>query len=101
MFNGEHYDYWSSQMQTFFVSQDLWELVEEGHEDLPENSTDAQQKLYRENKKRDALASCFIHAAVSKTNFPRVYGLRNSKEAWDTLKKEFLGNDEVIAIRLP
>ena len=63
------------------------ELIEEGYEDLVENSIDTQQKLsYKENKKKDAFALRFIHAAVSKIIFPRVYGFRNSKEAWDTLK---------------
>uniref|UniRef100_A0A803MEP4 Uncharacterized protein n=1 Tax=Chenopodium quinoa TaxID=63459 RepID=A0A803MEP4_CHEQI len=100
IFDGEHYDYWSSQMQTFFISQDLWELVEGGYEDLPENPNEAQQKLHKENKKIDALALRYIHAAVSKTIFPCLYGLKKSKEAWDTLKQGFLGNEKVVAVRL-
>jgi hypothetical protein len=30
IFVGEHYEYWSSQMETIFISQDLWTLVDEG-----------------------------------------------------------------------
>lgn len=29
IFEGENYDYWSLQMKTLFISQDLWELVED------------------------------------------------------------------------
>ena len=38
-------------MQRFFVSQDLWELVEEGYEDLPENSTDVQKNYTKKIRK--------------------------------------------------
>lgn len=36
--DGESYDYWSIQMKTLFISQDLWELVENGY-DAPEDAT--------------------------------------------------------------
>ncbi|RZB47158.1 hypothetical protein D0Y65_050978 [Glycine soja] len=31
IFNGEAYDYWSIQMQTLFISQDLWDVIENGY----------------------------------------------------------------------
>jgi hypothetical protein len=35
IFNGEHYDYWSSQKMTIFISQDLWDLIEDGFQEPP------------------------------------------------------------------
>ena len=30
IFNGENYDFWRVKMETYFSSQDLWDIVEEG-----------------------------------------------------------------------
>ena len=85
-FDGESYDFWSLQMKTLFVSQELWELVEDGFEQ-PESSTvlstwsQAKQKEYKENKKKDAKALLNIQQGISKTIFPRIMGAKNSKEA--------------------
>uniref|UniRef100_A0A2N9IVF1 Uncharacterized protein n=1 Tax=Fagus sylvatica TaxID=28930 RepID=A0A2N9IVF1_FAGSY len=35
IFNGEHYDYWRSQKMTIFISQDLWDLIEDGFQEPP------------------------------------------------------------------
>ncbi|XP_057418661.1 uncharacterized protein LOC130712864 [Lotus japonicus] len=72
VFNGEHYDYWSSQMETIFLSQDLWDVVEEK----------------------------IIQQGVNKAIYPRIFGIKKAKEAWETLKTEFQGSTKVIAIKL-
>lgn len=96
IFDGEHYDYWNSQMETIFLSQDLWDIVEEGYED----SADPNSKDYKENVKKNATALRVIQQGVSKTIYPRIFGLKKAKEAWETLKIEFQGSEKVIAIRL-
>ena len=30
IFNGENFDFWRVKMETYFSSQDLWDIVEEG-----------------------------------------------------------------------
>jgi len=42
IFDGEHYEYWSSQMETIFLSQDLWDVVEQGYE--VESDSDAEEE---------------------------------------------------------
>ena len=84
IFEGEHYDYWSSQMETFFISQDLWEIIEDGYAKSPETGssstwTPAQQNRFKENKKRDATALRFIQQGVSKSIYARIFGIKNSK----------------------
>ena len=57
-FNGENYDYWSIKMKTFFCSQDLWDIVEEGFTIPCDSSTliALQWKELKEDKKRDSKA---------------------------------------------
>ena len=102
IFTGESYDFWSTQMKTLFISQDLWDLIKEGYEQPEDLSTLAAAKLkeYKQNKQRDARALLFIQQGVSKTIFPRISGATKSKEAWEILKKQFSGYDKVISIKL-
>ena len=102
IFTGESYDFWSTQMKTLFISQDLWDLIEEGYEQPDDLSTLAAAKLkeYKQNKQRDARALLFIQQGVSKTIFPRISGATKSKEAWEIFKKQFSGYDKVISIKL-
>lgn len=59
IFAGESYDYWNIQMKTRIISQDFWEITEEGFvpaQNLKEIATRTQekQKGYKENKRKDA-----------------------------------------------
>jgi len=38
IFTGENYDFWSVKMKTFFHSQDLWDIIEEGFT-IPEDTS--------------------------------------------------------------
>ena len=61
IFEGENFQYWNIEMRTLFISQDLWDIVEDGYE-APSNEEDlatwqeARRKKYKENNKRDANA---------------------------------------------
>ncbi|KAG6488118.1 hypothetical protein ZIOFF_056876 [Zingiber officinale] len=116
IFDGEHFDYQSSQMETIFLSQDLWKLVEEGYEEVPKgislpegdntsvegviNPTEDEQKAYKENIRKNAMALRILQQSVSKTIYPRIFGLKKVNEAWEVLKKEFKGSQKVISIKL-
>ncbi|CAL2257637.1 unnamed protein product [Prunus armeniaca] len=104
IFDGENYEYWSLQMKTLFISQDLWDLVEDGYEELEKTSTgkvtpESQQAL-KENKKRDAKALFLIQQGISKNLFPILISATTSKNAWEILKIEFQGSQKVISIKL-
>ncbi|XP_073152109.1 uncharacterized protein [Henckelia pumila] len=104
VFDGESYEFWRVQMKTLFISQDLWEIVENG---IPEPAdaetlstwTQAKQKEYRKNIRRDAKALLFIQQGVNRSIFPRIIGAKNCKKAWDILKMEFQGSEKVISIK--
>ena len=54
IFTGESYDFWSTQMKTLFISQDLWDLIEEDYEQPEDlsNWTAAKQKEYKQRDTR-------------------------------------------------
>ncbi|KAA8546163.1 hypothetical protein F0562_020943 [Nyssa sinensis] len=103
IFDGGSYDYWSSQMQTIFISQDLWDIIEDGYKEPPGDPstwTQAQKKQHNENIQKDASALRLIHQGVSKSIFPRIFRVKKAKEAWEILQMEFQGNDKAISIKL-
>ena len=40
-----------------------------------------------------------IQQAVSKTIFPRIFGIKSAKKAWEVLKNEFQGSEKAISIK--
>ena len=99
-------------MRFFFISRDLWEIVEEGYDDSPATSDDSSStstsietssQVSTQNKekiKNNALTLSHLHQGISKTIYPRIFGISKAKDAWETLKKEFQGNSKVVSIRL-
>ena len=73
-------------MQTLFISQDLWDVIEndypvlESQEELATWTT-TKQKEYKQNKQHDAKALLFIQQGVSREIFPRIMQAKNAKEA--------------------
>ncbi|KAL0316660.1 UNVERIFIED_CONTAM: Retrovirus-related Pol polyprotein from transposon TNT 1-94 [Sesamum radiatum] len=81
-------------MKTYFQSQKLWEIVEEGVT-LPEDSSTSSsaEKGKLENKKaKDSEALYYIQTAVADHIFPRISVATSAKEAWSILQKEYQGS---------
>ncbi|KAK2417002.1 hypothetical protein QL285_039350 [Trifolium repens] len=89
-------------MKTFFCSQDLWDIVDEGFTIPQDTSTlnTNQKKELKEIKQKDSKALFFLQQAVEDSIFPRIMGATSAKDAWGTLKEEFEGSDKVCAIKL-
>ena len=104
-FNGKNYDYWAITMRAMFVSQDLWELVEDGFEEpVDENEfndlTQAGKDLLKSNKKKNSRSLFFLYQEVHESVFPRIAEAKKSKEAWDTLKTTYHGMEKVKTTKL-
>ena len=72
LFEGENYDFWCMKMKTLFMSQDVWDLVENGF-DEPENVitlTQLEKDQLKELKKMDAKTLLFIQQSVGNNIFP-------------------------------
>ncbi|TXG50907.1 hypothetical protein EZV62_023431 [Acer yangbiense] len=51
---GDNYDFWSIKMKTFFQSQDLWEIVQDGYEMFPRimGATSAKEEFHGSEKNK-------------------------------------------------
>ncbi|KAK9006694.1 hypothetical protein V6N11_019028 [Hibiscus sabdariffa] len=78
-----------------FKSQELWDLVENGYEEPDPAPTVPDQRL-RENRKRDSRALALIQSALEDDIFSRISVAYTSKQAWDILKQEYLGDKKCI-----
>ena len=83
-FNEKNYDYWSITMRALFVSQDLWEFVEDGFEEPTDELefnmlTHAERAILKSNKKKYAKALFFLYQAVHESVFPRIATAKRSK----------------------
>lgn len=83
--------------KTLFLSQDLWELVENGFIELRGADLSNQQK---ELKEKDMKALLVIQQAVHDSIFPRNVVATKSKEVRTTLKNEYQGSNKVIMVKL-
>ncbi|XP_073107356.1 uncharacterized protein [Elaeis guineensis] len=84
IFDGEHYEYWNSQMETIFISQDLRDVVENGFEvqaDMEEELIEERLKQLKENMKKNATALRIIQQGMSKSIYPRIFGIKKAQEA--------------------
>src|ERR1044072_3950330 len=100
IFNGENYDFWRVKMETFFSSQDLWDIVEEGFTAPADTSTlnATQEKELKKNKQKNSKALFTLQQAVTNAIFPRIMRAKTAKEAWNT--EEFQGSDKLRAVKL-
>ena len=53
IFDGELYEYWKAQMETIFISQDLWDIVQEGIEQSPQDNNSTSTGKKAESAKDD------------------------------------------------
>ncbi|XP_020250603.1 uncharacterized protein LOC109827988 [Asparagus officinalis] len=84
-------------MKTLFRSQELWSIVEDGFID---NAPVEPDQELRDKRKKDAKALYIIQQSLDDEVFPRIAAASTAKEAWSTLKQEYLGDKKVIAVRL-
>jgi len=57
-------------------------------------------KQLRETKKKDAKAPFLIQSAIDDETFSKIATTTTYHDAWETLKKEFLGEKKLITIKL-
>ena len=94
-FNGEHYDYRSSQMEKIFLLQELWDVVEEDYEERPQPKaatwTDNKEKEYKKNVKKNATIK----------NYPtRSEQSHLSRNLWHKKSQRGKGNTEDKILRI-
>ncbi|XP_026429157.1 uncharacterized protein LOC113325151 [Papaver somniferum] len=89
-------------MKTLFMSQEVWEIVQNRYHEVEDTSTleQSQKDTLKESRKKNAKASMYIQQEVGDTILPRVIHFPKAKEAWDILQKEYGGNKKVRELKL-
>lgn len=92
-------------MRTLFISQGLWDLVENGYSEPVDAQTlaswtQAQLDQLQENIKKDAKSLFIIQQAVHESIFPRIFATKKSKQALDILKNVFQETNKVKTVKL-
>ncbi|XP_026459769.1 uncharacterized protein LOC113360476 [Papaver somniferum] len=102
IFHGENYDFWAIKMKTLFMSQEVWEIVQDGYDEIEDTSTldQTQKDLLKESRRKNAKAYMYIQQGVGDTILPRVIHSYKAKEAWDLLQQEYGGNKKVRELKL-
>lgn len=93
VFKGEGYEHWSYKMKTFFRSQNLWKIIEEGV------SKEGSEAKVLENEKDDAKALFLLQQAVDETILHRIMRFDTTKEAWEHIKNENQGTSQMVSLR--
>lgn len=87
-------------MKTIFEMQDALDVVQSGIQDLEKSASDAQEKMFKELKKRDCKALFLIHQCVDAINFEKIASAATAKQAWKIIAKAYTGSDKLKKIRL-
>lgn len=82
LFGNEDYYYWSCQVRTYLLANDLWDVVESAVEPPKEDEAGDEFKIWR---KKNASALHAIQISCSVYTFPAIGGIDSAKIAWDTL----------------
>ena len=79
---GVSYDNWSLQMKALLGSQEVWEVVENGHqepEDIGE-MTIVQLATLKATRAEDKTALYVLYRAVDESDFEKIANVMSSKE---------------------
>ena len=84
-FNGKNYDTWAKKMKTIMVSNDLWEFIINGFNDVTDATqyaalTNNQKTQLKESRRKDAKALSMIEAAMTEIVFPKIVVANYAKE---------------------
>ncbi|XP_057535290.1 uncharacterized protein LOC130813472 [Amaranthus tricolor] len=105
IFKGEKFDQWSMQMKSIFITQGIWEIIEDGYEKPKdaneEASWDASKRgQYKQNIRRDHYALSIIYRGIDETILPTIMAATTAKEAWSILETKYRGSEKVILFKL-
>jgi len=88
-------------MKALIGSQEVWEVVENGHQE-PEDvgeMTIAQLATLKATRTKDKTALYVLYRAVDEYGFEKIANVMSSKEAWDILEKTYKGDNRVKQVR--
>ncbi|KAK9167211.1 hypothetical protein Scep_002402 [Stephania cephalantha] len=103
--NNNNYDNWSIEMKALLGSQDVWDIIEKGYNELADDAafaalTPDQKTTLKDSRKRDKKALYLIYQALDDDGFEKISSASSSKEAWEKLQTSYKGSEQVKKVRL-
>lgn len=86
--------FWAIKIETLFTSLNVLELIKEGYEDPEEQLEELKNNHWCWSFRDDPKRSIDVI-------FSRILRAKKSKEAWDILQQEFVGDTKVEIVKLP
>ncbi|PWA82724.1 hypothetical protein CTI12_AA174890 [Artemisia annua] len=77
------------------VCKELSDLIENG---FKETHPEKPNQQLRDNRKKDAKALFFIQQAADDLIFTKIAVATTSTEAWETLKREYMGGKKALSL---
>ncbi|XP_076895914.1 uncharacterized protein LOC143548707 [Bidens hawaiensis] len=87
-------------MRVLLESQDLWNVVETGCNELQENASEADVTEHNNNQRQDKKALHILFQASNDIVLERIVTANSSKDAWDILHKAYKGEQRVQRVKL-
>ncbi|CAN6571776.1 unnamed protein product [Malus baccata var. baccata] len=81
----KNYDDWKSQIKTYLLAEDLWDIIDEGTNECPK--TEDEEKAQSKGWKKDAKALYAIQNSCGDDTYQLIKNETTAKQAWDTLSK--------------
>ena len=104
-FNGQNYDTWAKKMKTVMVTNNLWEFVIKGFNDVTDPAqyvalTNNQKTQLKESRRKDAKALSLIEPMMTETIFSKIAAENYAKDAQHILETNFKGTNKVGVVKL-
>ena len=77
-FNGQNYLIWAVKMKSYLEASDLWEVVQDEQQPLPDDPTIAQMREHRDERKKRCKALTCIYTAIFDEVFTRIIALKEA-----------------------
>jgi len=89
------YDNWSLKTKALLGSQENWEVVEDGFDELANTIgwSNAQLKVLKDTRVKDKAALYIMYQVVDESGFEKIGSAKSSKETWYILEKAYKGDD--------
>ncbi|KAB2610465.1 hypothetical protein D8674_018497 [Pyrus ussuriensis x Pyrus communis] len=83
--NYKNYNDWKSQIKTYLLAEDLWDIIDEGTDECPKTE---EEKAQSKGWKKDAKALYAIQNSCGDDTYDLIKYKTTAKQAWDTLSKK-------------
>ncbi|KAE8721075.1 hypothetical protein F3Y22_tig00016885pilonHSYRG00007 [Hibiscus syriacus] len=103
--NNNNYDNWSIKMKVLLGSQDMWDIIEKGYNEIVDDVvfatlTPDKKTTLNDSRKRDKKALYLIYQALDDDGFEKISSASSSKEAWEKLQTSYKESEQVKKVRL-